>query len=128
MKCCAVTLSLLLCLCPACPAAPADNPLVVELWPGKPPDEPGDIGPETVRLSPRLTPQQVEVTEPTRLITNVTRPTLTVYRPTKAKDTGTAVSALYTGSEFNFTARIIRVVVEVGADQHPTAPVQPRDD
>jgi arylsulfatase A-like enzyme len=44
------------------------------------------------------------------------------------KDTGTAVSALYMGSEFNFTGRIIRVVVDVGNDQHPTAAVQQRDD
>jgi len=45
-----------------------------------------------------------------------------------AKDTGTAVSADYFGSEFPFTAKIYRVVVEVGADQHPTAAVQQRND
>jgi acetyl esterase/lipase len=84
-----VTLVLWLCVAPA--AAGADAPLVVDLWPGKPPDEAGPFGPEQVRLSPRLDRKQVEVTEPTRLITNVSRPTLTIYRPAKGKDTGTAV-------------------------------------
>lgn len=87
----APTLSLALSLCLVCPVAGADRPLVVELWPGKVPDETGTIGPETVRMSPRLDRKQVEVTEPTRLVTNVAKPTLTIYRPAKDKDTGTAV-------------------------------------
>ena len=33
-------------------AAGADKPQVVDLWPGKAPDEPGTIGPEYVRMSP----------------------------------------------------------------------------
>ncbi len=73
------------------PAVGADKPLVVELWPGTPPDESGTIGEETVRMSPKLDRKQVEVTEQTRLITNVTKPTLAIYRPEKDKDTGTAV-------------------------------------
>jgi acetyl esterase/lipase len=81
--------------------AAADEPLVLELWPGKPPDEPGTIGAETVRMSPRLDRKQVEVSEPTRMITNVTRPTLTVYRPAKAKDTGTAVLICPGGGYWN---------------------------
>jgi acetyl esterase/lipase len=72
-------------------AAGADKPLVVELWPGKVPDETGDVGPETVRLSPRHTRKEVEITEPTRLVTNVSKPTITVHRPAKDKDTGTAI-------------------------------------
>ena len=32
----------------------AAEPLVIEIWPGKVPDESGDIGPERVRMSPRL--------------------------------------------------------------------------
>lgn len=44
------------------------------------------------------------------------------------RDTGTAVSADYNGQEFPFTARIFRVVVTVGNDQHPTAAVQQRND
>ena len=42
-------------------------------------------------MSPKSDRKHVEVTEPTRLVTNVTKPTLTIYRPAKEKDTGTAV-------------------------------------
>jgi acetyl esterase/lipase len=73
------------------PAAAADVPTVVELWPGKVPDEAGTIGPETVRMSPKHTRNEVEVTEPTRLVTNVSKPTLTLHRPPKEKDTGAAI-------------------------------------
>jgi acetyl esterase/lipase len=82
-------------------ALAADKPLVVDLWPGKPPDEPGTIGPETVRMSPKLDRKQVEVTEPTRLVTNVTKPTLTVYRPAKDKDSGTAIIICPGGGYWN---------------------------
>ena len=34
-------------------------------------------------MSPKLDRKQVEVTEQTRLITDVTKPTLTIYRPAK---------------------------------------------
>ena len=60
-------------------------PLVVEVWPGTAPDENGNIGEEKFRMSPKLDRKQVEVTEQTRLITNVTKPTLTIYRPAKEK-------------------------------------------
>ncbi len=73
------------------PATGAENPQVVEIWPGTPPEETGNIGAEMVRLSPKLDHKQVEVTEQTRLVTNVTKPSLTIYRPPKDKDTGTAV-------------------------------------
>src|SRR4030095_14701782 len=66
----------------------ADNPLVVEIWPGKGPDESDNIGRERVRMSPASERKQVEVTEPTQLITDVTKPSLTIYRPAKEKDTG----------------------------------------
>lgn len=78
-------------LAAAGPAWPDDKPLVVELWPGKAPDEIGNIGAELVRKSPKLTRKQVEVTEQTKLITNVTKPTITIHRPAKEKDTGTAI-------------------------------------
>lgn len=35
------------------PAAAADKPLVVALWPGKAPDEAGDIGPESPKYKNR---------------------------------------------------------------------------
>jgi acetyl esterase/lipase len=69
----------------------AAEPLVVEVWPGTAPDESGNIGPERVRMSPKLDRKQVEVTEPTRLITDVTKPTITIYRPAADNETGTAM-------------------------------------
>ncbi len=101
MKRIASTVSLVACLCVTGPLPAADKPLVVELWPGKVPEEPGTIGPETVRLSPKLDKTQVEVTEPTRMVTNVTRPTLTVYRPAKEKETGAAVLICPGGGYWN---------------------------
>src|SRR5262249_28280171 len=40
----------------------AAEPLVVEIWPGKVPEETGGIGPERIRMSPKLDHKQVEVT------------------------------------------------------------------
>src|SRR2546426_811642 len=74
---------------------------VIDIWPGKPPEEPGSIGPEKVHMSKPATRKEVEVTESTRLITNVTRPTLTIYRPAKDKDTGTAVLICPGGGYWN---------------------------
>ncbi len=84
-------------------SAVADNqPRVIELWPGEVPDEvPGAIGPEKVVMSPKLERKQVEVTELTRMITNVTRPTLTIYRPSKEKDTGVAMIICPGGGYWN---------------------------
>jgi len=80
--------SLVISICAAWPTLGAEKPLVVEVWPGTAPDESGNIGEEKVRMSPKLDRKQVEVTEPTRLVTNVTKPTLTIYRPAKEKDRG----------------------------------------
>jgi acetyl esterase/lipase len=93
--------SLLTLWCVAVPAAGADKPQVVELWPGKAPDESAPLGAEIVRMSPRLDRKQVEVTEPTRLVTNVSKPTLTVYRPAREKDTGAAVLICPGGGYWN---------------------------
>src|SRR3989441_10409247 len=102
------TISLITCLCVAWSVASADEKKavaekqqVVELWPGKPPDEIGKIGDEYVRMSPRLDRKQVEVTEPTRMITNVTKPTITIYRPAKDKDTGAAMLICPGGGYWN---------------------------
>ena len=72
-------------------ALPADQSQVLELWPGKVPDESSDIGAEQVRQSPRLDRKQVEVTEPTRMITRVSKPTITICSPTNAANPGTAI-------------------------------------
>ena len=82
-------------------SAAAAEPQVVEIWPGKAPDEPGNIGPERVRMSPALDRKQIEVTEPTRMITDVTKPTITIYRPPKEKETGTAVLICPGGGYWN---------------------------
>src|SRR5262249_44360417 len=88
-------------LCVLCEPLRADSPQVIELWPGKSPDEPGGIGAEYVRMSPKLDRKQVEVTESTRMITNVTRPTISVYRPPEGKNTGTAILICPGGGYWN---------------------------
>jgi acetyl esterase/lipase len=88
---CVSGFSLVTWLCVAWPAIAEDNPLVVEVWPGNVPEETGNIGAEKLRMSPKLDRKQVEVTEPTRLVTNVSKPTITIHRPAKDKDAGTAV-------------------------------------
>jgi acetyl esterase/lipase len=65
--------------------APAAEPLVVDLWPGKTPGDAGIRGQETVRI------YQSPLVGPTKLITNVTKPTLTIYQPAKDKNTKTAM-------------------------------------
>ncbi len=62
------------------------EPLVVDVWPGKTPADAGIAGQESTR-----TYESAIIEGPTKLITNVTRPTLTVYRPAKEKNTGTAM-------------------------------------
>jgi acetyl esterase/lipase len=63
----------------------AAEPLVVDLWPGKTPGDVGIKGEETSRI------HQSPLVGPTKLITNVTRPTLTVYQPPRGNNTGTAM-------------------------------------
>src|SRR3954469_18985379 len=69
---------------------PPPLPLVVQLWPGEAPEEPGTIGEER-RFPSKPNKERSETTEVTQLITNVTKPTITLYRPTKEKDTGAAM-------------------------------------
>ncbi len=97
----ASTVWLVTWLCAAWPVAGADDSLVVEIWPGKVPDESGNIGPEKFRMSPKLDRKQVEVTDPTQMITGVTKPTITIHRPVKDKDTGTAMLICPGGGYWN---------------------------
>lgn len=92
---------LLTWFCAAWPLIAAANPLVVELWPGKVPDDFGNIGPEKELMSPKLDPKQGEVTEPTRMVTNVSKPTITIFRPAKDKATGTAMLICPGGGYWN---------------------------
>jgi acetyl esterase/lipase len=91
MKRIASALSLLTCLLAASTAA-ADRPLVVPVWPGKVPgDDASKIGEEKFfELKIDGKPYRV-AGKPTKWLTNVTKPTLTVYRPAKDKNTGTAM-------------------------------------
>lgn len=61
------------------------EPLVVDVWPGKVPGDIGIKGQETSRI------HQSPLVGSTRLITNVTKPTLTIYQPAKENNTGTAM-------------------------------------
>lgn len=81
-------------------AAETLKPHIIELWPGKVPDETGEIGPEREVMSPALDRKQVEVTVPTRMITAVTRPTITIYKP-KNYDSGTAILICPGGGYWN---------------------------
>ena len=63
----------------------AADPLVIDLWPGKTPGDVGIRGEETSRI------HQSPLVGPTKLITNVTQPTLTIYRPAADQNTGTAM-------------------------------------
>jgi acetyl esterase/lipase len=72
-----------LLLCTGAPALAADKPLVVDVWPGKPADDDAaKIGPEK--------PTEVKSAPNIKWITNVTKPTLTIYKPANDKDTGAA--------------------------------------
>lgn len=89
----ASTAPLLLCLFTSLSSLGADGPLVFDVWPGKPADDnSATIGDEKfIELKGRDgKPYQVGG-KPTKWLTNVTRPTLTIYRPPKEKDTGTAM-------------------------------------
>jgi acetyl esterase/lipase len=97
----AALIGLVACLSNPAPTTRTAKPQVVALWPGKAPEEPGSIGAEKVVMSPKLDRKQVEVTESTRMVTNVTRPTLTIYRPAKDKDTGTAMLICPGGGYWN---------------------------
>src|SRR5438128_2043540 len=80
----AFALGLLFCVFVSSRAMAAE-PVVVNLWPGKTPGDVGISGEEKSRI--HLSP----LVGPTKLITNVTKPTLTVYQPEKDKNTGTAM-------------------------------------
>lgn len=92
----------ILLFCSAWVQAAEKEDLVLELWTGKVPNEaPGLIGDEKIVMSPKLDRAQVEVTESTRMITNVTRPSITICRPPRDKDTGTAMLICPGGGYWN---------------------------
>lgn len=99
MKHLAITLAIIVVGCNYLVAA--DKPLIVELWPGKVPEETAAIEDEKVHLSKNADRKQVEVNVPTRLITNVSKPSISIYRPAKEKDTGAAVIICPGGGYWN---------------------------
>ncbi len=80
----AVLSTLLMCVFSAIGGVRGAEPLTLDVWPGPVPGEKGDIGEEQLQ-PPRNEPKQV------KRVMNVTKPTITVYRPEKSIDTGAAV-------------------------------------
>ena len=76
-------------------ARAAEVPLVLPVWPGKTVGDFGTIGPERVR-SPHEAP-----TKTAKWITNVTKPTLTIFRPAKEKNIGSAMVICPGGGYWN---------------------------
>jgi acetyl esterase/lipase len=69
----------------------ADEPMVLELWPGKVPGDVGISGEERFfQLQVNGKPYEVGG-KPTKWLTNVTKPSLTVYPAAKEKNTGVAM-------------------------------------
>jgi acetyl esterase/lipase len=78
-----------------CAARAAEKPPVWPIWPGTVPGDYGKIGPERVR-APSEAP-----TKDAKWITNVTKPTLAVFRPAKDEDVGTGVIICPGGGYWN---------------------------
>ena len=80
------------------PAAHAQQkPLILDVWPGKAPGETGAIGEE------KFLDANPKDKKPVARLTNVTRPTISVFRPAKDKDTGVAV-LIAPGGGYNILA------------------------
>jgi acetyl esterase/lipase len=79
----------------ACRAAWAAEPLVLDLWPGKPPGDLPTRGAEKTFIS------KSEKYGTNLLVTNVTQPTLTVLLPAKESNTGTAMVICPGGGYWN---------------------------
>jgi acetyl esterase/lipase len=94
-----------LCLLVACAGAhaattvwqPAAGSTQIPIWPGAAPDAQQVPGPETAKVSDKLL-----AGKPVTAVTNVTRPTMTVYAP-KGKNTGAAV-VVFPGGGFQILA------------------------
>src|SRR5437764_4330856 len=78
-----VTTALFLIL--ACTAASAADRAVIDVWPGKAPGETKEIGPEELR------PPQAKQRADVQRLTNVSKPTLTLFQPPEGKRNGAAV-------------------------------------
>ncbi|MGB2612944.1 MAG: alpha/beta hydrolase [Isosphaeraceae bacterium] len=83
-------------LASAMTASAGEPTLTLDVWPDKAPGETGSIGPEKVI-------DQKPGDKPVKLLTNVTQPTLSVFRPARDKDTGVAV-VICPGGGYNILA------------------------
>jgi len=92
----ASTVSILSVLVIAAAAVAEDQPLVLDVWPGEAPDEKGDIGEEI------MTPRGPEPGSCQRL-TNVSKPTISLYRAKDAKRP-TAAVLICPGGGYNILA------------------------
>src|SRR5713101_3799220 len=88
-------LSLFVGLLLVCPVKGAEEPPVLPVWPGAVPGDYGTMGPERVR-GPSEAP-----TKNAKWLTNVTKPTITVFRPAKEKNTGAAMLICPGGGYWN---------------------------
>jgi acetyl esterase/lipase len=70
-------------------------PIVLNVWPGAAPDDKG------IKDAERSYIYQSPLVGPTRLVTNVTTPTLTIYRPAPDTNTGTAMIVMPGGGYRN---------------------------
>ena len=87
---------LLLVGCATAPATPAlPEPIVVELWPGKVPADAGIPGQESSKV------YQSPLVGPTALISNVSRPSISIYPAPKDRNTGTAMIICPGGGYWN---------------------------
>jgi acetyl esterase/lipase len=77
-------------------AAAAEPTLTLDVWPGKPPGETGSVGPEKVV-------DQKPGDKPIEILTNITHPTLSVFRPARDFDTGASVM-ICPGGGYNILA------------------------
>jgi acetyl esterase/lipase len=80
----ALILALFFCV----PAPAAEKPVTLDLWPGQPPGESGPPGEERDTAKPE---DRIVGGKRVVRLGNVSRPTLTLFRPPKEKDTGAAV-------------------------------------
>lgn len=80
----------------AFPAFAAEKALIVDLWPGPAPGEKGETGPEK---EVEGKPGQTVV----KRLTNITKPTLSIFRPAKEIDTGVSV-VIAPGGGYNILA------------------------
>lgn len=97
MKRSAAMLSLVFLLAFSLAGQTAEKPTVLDVWPGMPPGEKEKIEEEKL-LEPRT-----GETKPVKRLTNVSKPTISVFRPVKDKDTGATV-LICPGGGFNFLA------------------------